>query len=197
MTLGLIGVVVIANGSILKALAMALVGLLLGIVGIDVNTGDGRFTFDWPTLMDGIDFVPIWVGIFGLGEIITNLRACRSPSRLDREAAAVAVGRGRAPRDAGGAARHRRSAASLASCRAAAPTLSAFMAYMAREAGRAGPVDFRQGRDRGRGGAGGGEQRRRADLVHPDADAGHPGQRRDGRHGRRADDPRHQSGPAA
>jgi TctA family transporter len=53
---------------------MALVGLLLGIVGIDLNTGDGRFTFDWPTLMDGIDFVPISVGIFGLGEIIRNLR---------------------------------------------------------------------------------------------------------------------------
>jgi putative tricarboxylic transport membrane protein len=73
MTLGLIGAVVIANGSILKALAMVLVGLLLGIVGIDLNTGDGRFTFDMPTLMDGIDFVPISVGIFGLGEIISNL----------------------------------------------------------------------------------------------------------------------------
>jgi TctA family transporter len=74
MTLGLIGAVVIANGSVLKALGMVLVGLLLGIVGIDLNTGDGRFTFDWPTLMDGIDFVPISVGIFGLGEIIKNLR---------------------------------------------------------------------------------------------------------------------------
>jgi TctA family transporter len=74
MTLGLIGAVVIANGSILKALGMMLVGLLLGIVGIDINTGDGRFTFDIPTLMDGIDFVPISVGIFGLGEIISNLR---------------------------------------------------------------------------------------------------------------------------
>jgi TctA family transporter len=75
MALGLIGAVVIANGSILKALAMVLVGLLLGIVGIDLNTGDGRFTFDMPTLMDGIDFVPISVGIFGLGEIISKLRA--------------------------------------------------------------------------------------------------------------------------
>jgi putative tricarboxylic transport membrane protein len=74
MTLGLIGAVVIASGSILKALAMMLLGLLLGIVGIDLNTGDGRFTFDWPTLMDGIDFVPISVGIYGLGEIISNLR---------------------------------------------------------------------------------------------------------------------------
>ena len=70
MTLGLIGAIVIANGSVLKALAMVLLGLLLGIVGIDLNTGDGRFTFDWPTLMDGIDFVPISVGIFGLGEMI-------------------------------------------------------------------------------------------------------------------------------
>ncbi|MCC7346146.1 MAG: tripartite tricarboxylate transporter permease, partial [Variibacter sp.] len=74
MTLGLIGAIVISNGSVLKALAMVLLGLLLGIVGIDLNTGDGRFTFDWPTLMDGIDFVPISVGIFGLGEIIKNLR---------------------------------------------------------------------------------------------------------------------------
>ena len=74
MALGLIGAVVIANGSVLKALGMVLVGLLLGIVGIDLNTGDGRFTFDLPTLMDGIDFVPISVGIFGLGEIISNLR---------------------------------------------------------------------------------------------------------------------------
>jgi putative tricarboxylic transport membrane protein len=74
MTLGLIGAIVISNGSVLKALAMVLLGLLLGIVGIDLNTGDGRFTFDWPPLMDGIDFVPISVGIFGLGEIIKNLR---------------------------------------------------------------------------------------------------------------------------
>ncbi len=75
VTLGLIGSIVIANGSVLKALAMVLLGLLLGIVGIDLNTGDSRFTFDWPTLMDGLDFVPISVGIFALGEIISNLRA--------------------------------------------------------------------------------------------------------------------------
>jgi putative tricarboxylic transport membrane protein len=74
MALGLIGAVIIASGSIIKALAMMLLGLLLGIVGIDINTGDGRFTFDLPSLMDGIDFVPISVGIFGLGEIIANLR---------------------------------------------------------------------------------------------------------------------------
>ena len=107
MTLGLIGAVVIANGSILKALGMVLVGLLLGIVGIDINTGDGRFTFDLPTLMDGIDFVPISVGIFGLGEIISNLRATDRrpvstaklrmwPTREDVRRAAPAAMRGTA-----------------------------------------------------------------------------------------------------
>ena len=121
MTLGLIGVVVIASGSILKALAMALVGLLLGIVGIDVNTGDGRFTFDWPTLMDGIDFVPISVGIFGLGEIIKNLRATDHRPVSTAKLRLWPSRRGRAARDAGSPQRDRRSAASSASSRAAAP----------------------------------------------------------------------------
>lgn len=74
MLLGLVGSVVIASGSVLKAFAMVLLGLLLGIVGIDVNSGDARFTFGVTALLDGIDFVPISVGLFGLGEVISNLR---------------------------------------------------------------------------------------------------------------------------
>jgi putative tricarboxylic transport membrane protein len=74
MLLGLVGSVVIASGSVLKAFAMVLLGLTLGIVGIDVNSGDARFTFGITSLMDGIDFVPISVGLFGLGEVISNLR---------------------------------------------------------------------------------------------------------------------------
>ena len=74
MLLGLVGSVVIASGSVLKAFAMVFLGLLLGIVGIDVNSGDARFTFGITALLDGIDFVPISVGLFGLGEVISNLR---------------------------------------------------------------------------------------------------------------------------
>ena len=72
--LGLIAAVVLAHGSVAKALAMVLLGLiLLGLVGIDVNSGAPRMTFGIPQLSDGLDFVPVAMGLFGLGEIIANL----------------------------------------------------------------------------------------------------------------------------
>jgi putative tricarboxylic transport membrane protein len=73
MVVGLIGAVVLASGSLLKALAMIVLGLLLGLVGTDVNSGAARFTFDIPELMDGISFLAIAMGVFGYGEIISNL----------------------------------------------------------------------------------------------------------------------------
>jgi putative tricarboxylic transport membrane protein len=73
MVFGLIAAVVLAQGSVIKAVAMILVGLFLGLVGTDVNTGKQRFTFGMPELSDGIGFVPIALGIFGLAEIIYNL----------------------------------------------------------------------------------------------------------------------------
>ena len=73
MTLGLIGAVVLASGSLLKAIAMIVLGLLLGLVGTDVNSGVVRFGFDIPELNDGIGFVAIAMGVFGYGEIISNL----------------------------------------------------------------------------------------------------------------------------
>ena len=73
MVLGLIGAVVLASGSLLKAVAMIVLGLLLGIVGTDVNSGVARFSFDVPELTDGIGFVVIAMGVFGYGEIIGNL----------------------------------------------------------------------------------------------------------------------------
>jgi putative tricarboxylic transport membrane protein len=73
MLLGLVSAVVLAHGSVVKALAMVALGLLLGLVGTDGNTGIERFTFGTVTLTDGIAFVPLTVGIFGLGDIISNL----------------------------------------------------------------------------------------------------------------------------
>ena len=73
MILGLIGAVVLASGSLLKAIAMIVLGLLLGLVGTDVNSGVARFSFDIPELTDGIGFVVIAMGVFGYGEIISNL----------------------------------------------------------------------------------------------------------------------------
>src|SRR5437867_9402118 len=73
MILGLIGAVVLAHGSVLKAIAMIVLGLLLGIVGTDVNSGVARFAFGIPELTDGIGVVSVAMGLFGFAEIISNL----------------------------------------------------------------------------------------------------------------------------
>ena len=73
MALGLVAAVILASGSVTKAIAMVFLGLLFGLVGTDVNTGAQRFTFDLPELSDGIDFAPIAMGLFGIAEIVVNL----------------------------------------------------------------------------------------------------------------------------
>jgi len=73
MVLGLTGAVVLASGSLIKAIGMIVLGLLLGLVGTDVGSGVARFSFDTPELSDGIGFIVIAMGVFGYGEIISNL----------------------------------------------------------------------------------------------------------------------------
>jgi TctA family transporter len=73
MVFGLVGAVILAQGSVLKALAMIVFGMMLGTVGIDVNTGNDRFTFSIPQFADGLDFAVVAMGMFGLGETIANL----------------------------------------------------------------------------------------------------------------------------
>jgi putative tricarboxylic transport membrane protein len=73
MVLGLVAAVVLAQGSLIKAIAMIFLGLLLGSVGTDVNTGAQRLTFGIPELSDGIGFVPLAMGLFAVAEIIKNL----------------------------------------------------------------------------------------------------------------------------
>jgi TctA family transporter len=73
MLMGLVAAAVLAQGDMVKSLAMVVTGLLLGLVGSDVNTGVQRFSFGFPELSDGIGFVVVAVGVFAIGEIITNL----------------------------------------------------------------------------------------------------------------------------
>ena len=73
MTLGLVGAVVLASGSLVKAIGMILLGLALGLVGTDVNSGVARYSFDIPELTDGINFIAVAMGIFGFAEIIANV----------------------------------------------------------------------------------------------------------------------------
>jgi putative tricarboxylic transport membrane protein len=104
--LGILLVATVSSGDRLKALVAACVGLLLATVGRDTFTGAARFTFDNLSLADGIDFVPIAMGLFGLGEILYNLeerhRTVQAPkhvadvwpSRADLRASSGAIGRG-------------------------------------------------------------------------------------------------------
>src|SRR6516162_1450440 len=106
MVLGLCFAVVLARGSILKALAMVLLGLLLSMVGSDIETGQSRMAFDIPELSDGIGFVVVAMGVFGFAEIMRNLEMTGTrdiikaklsglmPTWPDLKASAGAIGRG-------------------------------------------------------------------------------------------------------
>jgi putative tricarboxylic transport membrane protein len=107
MVLGLIFAVVLAKGSVLKAIAMVMAGLLMSMIGSDLETGAGRMTFDIPELADGIGFTNIAMGVFGFAEIIRNLELPAEsrdivktkisglmPTRKDLIDASGAIGRG-------------------------------------------------------------------------------------------------------
>jgi putative tricarboxylic transport membrane protein len=107
MVLGLIFAVVLAKGSVLNAIAMILLGLLLSMVGSDLETGAGRMTFDIAELSDGIGFSNVAMGIFGFAEIIRNLEMSQEsrdivkakikglmPTREDLVDASGAIARG-------------------------------------------------------------------------------------------------------
>ncbi len=107
MVLGLVFAVVLAKGSIPKAITMILFGLLLSMVGSDLETGASRMAFNIPELADGIGFVTVAMGVFGFAEIIRNLESSAEsreilhakitglmPTRKDLKASAPAILRG-------------------------------------------------------------------------------------------------------
>ena len=73
MVFGLIAAVVLARGSVIKAIAMVCFGILLGLVGTDVNSGVIRFAFGAPELTDGIGFVALAMAFFGITDVVANL----------------------------------------------------------------------------------------------------------------------------
>ena len=88
MVCGLIAAVVLARGSLVKAIAMVVLGLLLGLVGTDVNSGARRFNFGMTGLADGIEFVALSMAIYGIAEVVCNLE-----KKLATSVVSDAVGR--------------------------------------------------------------------------------------------------------
>ena len=192
MVLGLVASIVLASGSLLHAIGMIVLGLLLGLIGTDVNSGTARFSFDSPELLDGMNFVVVAMGVFGLGEIIANLEdeshAHRStltkitglmPSREDFKRMVAPILRGT------------RWARSLGILPGGGAMLSSFAAYSLEKKVSRNSAEFGKGAIEGVAGAGVRQQRRRAGIVHPDAHARHPVEPGDGADDRRADHARH------
>jgi putative tricarboxylic transport membrane protein len=73
MVFGFIVLSNVTGGSLVKSLMMALVGLIVGTIGLDPVTGDARFTFGSMSLLSGIEFVAVAIGIFGIGEVLSNV----------------------------------------------------------------------------------------------------------------------------
>src|SRR5215207_2756712 len=88
MVMGLVFAVVLARGSILKAITMILLGILLSTIGTDLETGQERMTFGFPPLSDGLDFAVLAMGVFGIAEILRNLEHTET-----RDVVKAAIGR--------------------------------------------------------------------------------------------------------
>ena len=153
MVLGLMFAVVLARGSVPKAIAVILVGILLSTVGTDLESGEERLTFGWTEISDGLDVAVIAMGMFGFAEILRNLETTqtrdvvhgghRQPSAQPQRSQTGR--RSHCARDAdrlypGPAARQRRGA-------------WAFRLLHGREEARQGPLAVRPRRHRGRCGA--------------------------------------------
>ena len=120
MILGLVSAVVLAHGSVLKAVGMIVLGVMFGVVGTDISTGEFRLTMGLDILYDGIGFVPLSMGLFGLAEIMVNLESATFAALSAKPVSGLLPTRtgppGVAARDGAAAPR---SARSSASCRAA------------------------------------------------------------------------------
>lgn len=151
MFLGLIAIVVFSQGSTWKALCMALLGVLLGQVGSDVETGTQRYTLGLMELSDGLNLVAISMGLFGLGEIISNLSNTHRGERTDRieNVSRLWLTRGEFKYAAPASVRGTMMGAILGILPGGGVLLSTFASYMVEQRVAKDPSTFGQGDIRG------------------------------------------------
>ena len=199
MILGLIGAIVLASGSMLKAIGMILLGLMLGSVGTDVNTGIPRFNLGIPELSDGIGFIIVAMGIYGYAEIVHNLSGAPSDRNLltTRVSGLFPDPAGLPAHASGCGPRHRAGLDSRYPARRRSDAGRLRRLHdRAEDAAAAGRGALRPGQHPRRRRAGGRQQCGGPDLFHPAADPRPAVKRRHGADGRRHDDPQYPAGPA-
>jgi putative tricarboxylic transport membrane protein len=140
MTCGLVAAIVLGRGSLPKAIAMALAGLLLGAIGLDVASGQPRFTFGLPELYDGIGFVPLAIGLFGLAEIMVVLTGGTNRETAVSPPSTVSLRPGEARRAASASVRGTLLGSMLGTLPGGGPLLASFASYaLEKKASRGDP----------------------------------------------------------
>ena len=198
LVLGLIFLAYMSSTSLMRTLLMACVGLLLGCIGIDVMSGHFRYSFDIKELGDGIGIVPVAVGLFGLGEILST--PSKTVTRQGRPAAP-------APSCCRAATEWRQSAMPIARgsvlgflvgiVPGSAHIISSFLSYALEKRISKTPEEFGKGAVAGVAGPGVGQQRGLHRRLRADAGAGPADRAGDGRADGGAADPRRAAGAAA
>jgi len=146
MLLGLVSAVVLAHGSVLKAVGMIVLGVLLGLVGTDVTTGAYRMTMGVDVLFDGIGFVPLSMGLFGLAEIMVNLEAAAgAPSRPAKTVSGLMPSLGDLKRSFPAMVRGTAIGTAFGILPGGGPTIAAFSAYSLEKKVSATPERFGKG----------------------------------------------------
>jgi hypothetical protein len=180
MLMGLVAAAVLAQGDMVKSLAMVVLGLLLGIVGTDVNTGVQRFSFGVPELSDGIGFIVVAVGVFAIGEIINNLGDTEKRNVFTAKVKNLFPSKDDFKRSIGPILRGTGIGAFFGVLPGTGPAIASFASYMVEKKISDDPSRFGNG----------------AMQVHPHAHARIAGQRRDGADAGCDADPGHPAGAA-
>ena len=194
MVLGLIFAVVLAKGSVLKAVAMVVMGLLLSMVGSDLETGAARMSFDIPELADGIGFANVAMGVFGFAEIIRNLELPgESRDIVQAKITGLMPTRKDLINSSGAIVRGTFLGSLLGILPGGGAVIASFAAYTFEKRNRERSLAFRPRRHRRRRRTREREQCGRADVLHTTAHVGDTAERGYGAHGRRHDYPWHRA----
>ncbi len=130
MVLGLVAASVVSSGSAIKGITMVVAGVLLGMVGTDVNSGVARFDMGFPELQDGVQIVAIAMGLFGVTEIIASINHVKAADRkIDVSMKAMLPTRDEMKRSWGPMARGSSLGSFFGVLPGVGPTVAAFMAY--------------------------------------------------------------------
>lgn len=130
MVLGLVAASVVSSGSAVKGITMVVAGVLLGLVGTDVNSGVARFTLGFPELMDGVSIVALAMGLFGITEIVASINHVKAADRkVDVSMKSMLPTRDEIKRSWGPMARGSGLGSFFGVMPGVGPTVAAFMAY--------------------------------------------------------------------